>query len=61
MSLDDIIKPEYREEANRILKMPLDLRSAEEFDFVESLIQNPDKPVTRKMIFWLRDIKDRTQ
>jgi hypothetical protein len=60
MSLDDIIKPEYREEADRILKMPLQTRSAKEFEFVESLIQNPTKPVTWKMIFWLRDIKDRS-
>lgn len=60
MSLDDIVRPEYREEADRILEMNLIPKNSTEENFINGLRDNPDKPVSRKMIFWLRDIKDRS-
>lgn len=58
MSLDDIVKPDYREEADRILAMRLIPRNRKEEEFIMDLRDNPTRPVSRRMIFWLRDIKD---
>ncbi len=51
-----------RAEADRICAMlgdDLELMEPREQQFVQSLIDDESRPVTPKMLFWLRDIKDK--
>lgn len=49
-----------RAEADRILRtLDTDSMEPKEAEFVDGLIMDPARPVTPKMLFWLRDIKDK--
>lgn len=58
---------EYTQEGRKLLEIILALPNwpgarcytAKDMSFVRGLREDPERPISQRMVFWLRDIRDR--